>query len=108
MQRHCRQSSQSLITDGVFHVTTTADSGPGSLRQAILDSDAATGGTNKIDFAIPGTGVRTIALTSPLPPITTPTLIDGSSQPGFAGTPLIALGGQAAGISDALDHQLQL
>ena len=85
-----------------FSVTNTADSGPGSLRQAILDSDAASGGTNTIDFAIPGTGVRTIALTSPLPPIATPTLLDGSSQPGFAGTPLIALGGQAAGISDAL------
>ena len=75
-----------------FSVTNTVDSGPGSLRQAILDSDAASGGTNTIDFAIPGTGVRTIALTSPLPPITTPTLLDGSSQPGFAGTPLIALG----------------
>ena len=46
--------SQVSITDGVFVVTTTADSGPGSLRQAILDSNAATGGTNTIDFAIPG------------------------------------------------------
>ena len=46
--------TQLAITDGVFVVTTTADSGPGSLRQAILDSNAATGGTNTIDFAIPG------------------------------------------------------
>ena len=39
-----------------FLVNTTADSGPGSLRQAILDSNAATGGTSTIDFAIPGDG----------------------------------------------------
>ena len=39
-----------------FLVSTTADSGAGSLRQAILDSNAATTGTNTIDFAIPGPG----------------------------------------------------
>ena len=90
------------ITDGVFVVTTTADSGPGSLRQAIVDSNAATGGTNTIDFALPGSGVRTIAPVSPLPTITNPVLIDGTSQPGFAGTPLIDLTGQALGGSEPL------
>ena len=75
----------------LFVVTTTADSGPGSLRQAILDSNAATGATNTIDFDIPGSGVQTIAPLSPLPAITNPVLIDGDSQPGYAGTPLIEL-----------------
>src|SRR5690348_11035298 len=55
-----------------FLVTTTADSGPGSLRQAILDSNDATGGTNTIDFKVPGQGVQTIAPGSPLPAITQP------------------------------------
>ncbi len=32
-------TEQFLITDGVFVVDTTADSGPGSLRQAILDAN---------------------------------------------------------------------
>ena len=64
-----------------FLVNTTADSGPGSLRQAILDSNAATGG-NSINFNIPGTGVQTIALQSALPTITTAVVIDGYSQPG--------------------------
>ena len=72
---------QVVLTDGVFTVTTTADSGPGSLRQAILDSNAAPGAQNTIDFAIPGPGIVTIAPTTPLPPITNPVLIDGFSQP---------------------------
>ena len=93
---------QSLVviidTLGVFLVTTTADSGPGSLRQAILDSNDVIGGTNTIDFAIPGSGVQTIAPASPLPAITQAVLIDGFSQPGYGGTPLIELsGGQAGG-----------
>ena len=91
-----------LITNGVFVVTTTADGGPGSLRQAILDSDAATGGTNTIDFAIAGPGVQTIAPASPLPAITQPVLIDGSSQPGYSGTPLIAIDTSTSGMADAL------
>ena len=32
--------TQFVITDGVFVVDTTADSGPGSLRQAILDANS--------------------------------------------------------------------
>src|SRR5262249_30245641 len=52
-----------------FLVDNTEDSGPGSLRQAILDADAATGRGNTIAFRIPGPGVQTIAPTSPLPAI---------------------------------------
>ena len=74
-----------------------ADSGPGSLRQAILDSNAATGATNTIEFDIPGSGVQTIVPLSPLPAITNPVLIDGWSQPGYAGTPLIEIDGSQAG-----------
>ena len=86
----------------MFAVTTTADGGPGSLRQAILDSNLAVGGTNTIDFAIPGTGVQTIAPASPLPAITNPLVIDGSTQPGYAGAPLIAIVGQGAANPDPL------
>jgi hypothetical protein len=95
-------AGQILITTSSFVVITTADSGPGSLRQAILDSNTASGGSNTIKFDIPGTGVQTIALSSPLPSITTSVLVDGPTQPGFAGTPLIAFGGQSPGSSDPL------
>ncbi len=65
-----------------FLVNTTADDGPGSLRQAILDSNVENSGTNTIDFVIPGQGAQTITPASPLPTITTAVLIDGYSQPG--------------------------
>ncbi len=64
-------------------VTQTADSGPGSLRQAILDANAAAAAeSRRIEFNIPGTGVHTIAPLSELPVITRPVTVDGLTQPG--------------------------
>src|SRR5262249_60481994 len=50
-----------------------------------------------IDFNISGSGVQTISLLSALPSLTVPTTIDGTSQPGYAGAPLIDLDGTGAG-----------
>ena len=86
-------------------VTTVADSGPGSLRQAILDANA-TAEPDAICFAIPGGGVHTIALASALPAIMQPVVIDGYTQPGASENTLevgsdavvrIELDGSAAG-----------
>ena len=74
-----------------FTVTNTGDSGAGSLRQAIVDANALAG-TDLIDFSI-GTGVQTISPLSALPTITDPVIIDGTTQPGFLGTPIIELDG---------------
>src|SRR5262249_9835050 len=46
-----------------------------------------------IAFNIPGSGVREIWLSTALPAIATTMTIDGSTQPGYAGTPLIELVG---------------
>ena len=64
-----------------FTVTTTADSGAGSLRQAILDANSS-GGPHTIQFAIAGAGVHTITPGTPLPVITSSTTIDGYTQAG--------------------------
>ena len=94
--------AQVTITSGIFSVTNTSDSGPGSLRQAILDSNTATAGTNTIDFAIPDAGVQLIVPLSALPAIVNSVLIDGFSQPGYTGTPLIELSGSQAGQTSGL------
>nr|MBA3240670.1 right-handed parallel beta-helix repeat-containing protein [Acidobacteriota bacterium] len=80
-----------------FNVTNTNDAGAGSLRQAILDANASIGTTDTIAFNIPGAGPHVISPASGLPTITDPVIIDGTTQPGFSGTPLIALDGAGAG-----------
>jgi trimeric autotransporter adhesin len=64
-----------------FTVTNNRDDGLGSLRQAMEVANAVAG-ADTIEFDIPGSGVSTIAPTSPLPVITGPVTIDGYSQPG--------------------------
>jgi hypothetical protein len=79
-----------------FPVTTTADGGPGSLRDAITLANALPG-TDTITFNIPPGGVQTITPLSPLPTITDSVIIDGTTQPGFSGSPIIELNGVSAG-----------
>ena len=64
-----------------FVVTNTNDSGPGSLRQAILDANADAI-ADEIDFNIPGASFHRIKLLSLLPVIRQPVTIDGYTQPG--------------------------
>jgi hypothetical protein len=79
-----------------FVVTNTGDSGTGSLRQAILDSNAHLG-ADSIIFNIPGPGPHTIRPSTALPVISDSVTIDGSTQPGFTGSPIIELDGSSAG-----------
>ena len=64
----------------VFTVTNTNDTGTGSLRQAITDTNSMGGGT--IAFNIPGSGVHTISPLTVLPTITQTVTIDGYTQSG--------------------------
>ena len=80
-----------------FTVTNANDSGAGSLRQAIESSNATSGTFNSIDFDIPGSGVQTIEPLSALPALTQPVTIDGTTEPGYNGQPLIQIDGTEAG-----------
>jgi titin len=73
-------------------VSNTLDSGSGSFRQAILEANASKG-LDTITFQIPGADTHAISPLSALPAITDPVVIDATSQPGFAGSPLIELNG---------------
>lgn len=91
-------------------VTSTADdsaaNGNCTLREAITaaNTDAAvdqcaagqSSDTDTISFNI-STGVQTISPNPALPTITSRVIIDGTTQPGYAGSPLIELNGSGAG-----------
>jgi CSLREA domain-containing protein len=63
-----------------------------SLREAINAANAHPG-SDTITFNIAGGGVQTISPTSALPEITDAVVIDGTTQPGYSGSPTIELNG---------------
>ena len=75
-----------------IQVTNTAASGPGSFQQALLTANA-NAGLDRIVFQISGTPPFIIRPTSALPAITVPVVIDATTQPGYAGKPVIELNG---------------
>jgi CSLREA domain-containing protein len=92
----------------IFMVTTTQDTNDGacdstcSLRDAITAADAYTppagSGPPTIAFDIPGGGVQTIQLLTPLPAITAPVTIDATTQPGYnsaSPSPVVVIDGSS-------------
>jgi hypothetical protein len=89
-------------------VTSTADGGIGTLRQAILDANANPG-SDVIAFNLTGRGTQVISPLTALPTITEAVLIDGYSQSGSSANTLtlgdnaqlnvVLNGGQAASAS---------
>src|SRR5262245_16950373 len=84
----------SLLEDrtapATFTVTNTNPNGAGSLEAAIINANS-NGVPDLINFNIGGGGPQTITPTSGLPSITEQVTIDATSQPGYAGKPLITL-----------------
>jgi CSLREA domain-containing protein len=95
----------SLLSGATFTVNSTGDSGdinPGdgvcnasaggcTLRAAMEEANALPG-VDTIAFSI-ATGAQTIVPGSSLPDVTDSVVIDGSTQPGFAGSPIIEIAG---------------
>jgi hypothetical protein len=79
-----------------YTVINTLDAGAGSLREAITAA-VALPDRNLIRFDIPGPGPHTIYPDSALPDISEPVIIDGTTQAGYAGGPVVALSGVNAG-----------
>ena len=76
------------------------ETGPGTgvctLRAAIEEANANLG-LDTIAFDIPGAGPHTIEPVPRLPDISDPVVIDGTTEPDFAGIPVIELNGASAG-----------
>lgn len=99
--------AQSGLTFVVNNAGDGADAAPGNgicatgggactLRAAIQEANAAAG-PDAIHFAI-GSGLQTITVGSTLPAVSERATIDGTTQPGFAGSPIVVVnGGGSAG-----------
>ncbi|MCA9064741.1 MAG: right-handed parallel beta-helix repeat-containing protein, partial [Planctomycetaceae bacterium] len=78
-----------------------------SLREAILAANNTANGISpdEIHFSIPDAltaGVHRISVTSPLPEISEALVIDATTEPDFAGTPVVMLDGNNAVVADAI------
>ena len=90
---HTGDGADANTGDGICQTSTP---GQCTLRAAIQQANAS-GGANTITFNIPGPGPYTIQPATILPTITDPVTIDGTTQPGFSGTPIIELDGSLTG-----------
>ncbi|MEO5885111.1 MAG: hypothetical protein ABIQ58_06310, partial [Candidatus Limnocylindrales bacterium] len=94
-------TSATPVRAATYTVSVVADSGAGSLRDAITASNAsATADT--IDFAIPGAAPHVIQPLSALPAITDGVVIDGTSALLVDGSPGIVIDGSSAGATSGL------
>lgn len=84
------------IKGNTYFVTTNSDSGPGSLRQAIIDANGNLG-ADVIEFNVGGGGAQSITVSTDLPVISEALTIDGTTQPGYMGSPLISIGNTYSG-----------
>jgi parallel beta-helix repeat protein len=98
-----RATAGTLVSDGggsfdvvPLVVTSANDAGPGSLRAALENANRNVGYADSITFGI-GAGPVVISPSSALPAVTDPVTIDGTTQGGYAGTPLVRLDGASAG-----------
>jgi hypothetical protein len=80
-----------------FTVMNTNDTGADSLRAAIAAANA-NAGLDAIAFAV-GSGSITISPMTSLPTITEAVMLDGTTQPGFAGDPIVEIAGMGGTIS---------
>jgi hypothetical protein len=89
------ESFEPRVLFSTFVVSNTADSGSGSLRDAMTRANSSSD-ADVIQFKI-GSGLHTIAPKSALPQLKYPTTLDGTTQGSYAGKPLIEIRGDSAG-----------
>lgn len=93
------ESMEERVLFATLLVTNTNDSGSGSLREAMLRANRSSD-ADVIQFKI-GTGRKSIAPRSALPQLKYVTSLDGATQGGYAGKPLIEIRGDSMGSTTA-------
>ncbi len=102
-------SPAALVQRGATVVTSASPTGPGSLQWALYNA-SANPGHDTVSFAIPGPGVHRIVIdpgVNPLPSVVGDLTVDGTTQPGYAGSPVIEVVGAGSLASGARGLQLQ-
>ncbi len=89
---HTGDAADLDLSDGLCETSA----GDCTLRAALQQANS-TEGHNRITFAVPGAGPHTIAPGAALPTSLGAVEIDATTQPSYAGSPLVALDGAAAG-----------
>jgi CSLREA domain-containing protein len=86
-----------IASAATYTVNTPGDDGPGpdclplcTLRGAIMVANGNPG-PDTIEFDLPGEGPQTIDILSALPTITDPVTIDGTTEDGWIGPPIVML-----------------
>jgi hypothetical protein len=91
-----------LLRADIYTVTNQEAIGPGSIDEAVTLANSH-GGPDQIHFNIPGPGPHVIVATNGARNLAwSPAVIDATTQPGYAGTPLIVLDGQYATTSPGI------
>jgi Bacterial Ig domain len=81
----------------VYTVTDPSDGGGSGTLRSIIGQVNSDSSPDTVDFSLPGSAPFVIQLTSALPQVTNSVVIDGTSQPGYAGQPIVELNGNQAG-----------
>lgn len=87
-----QQHFQMTPATATFTVTNTNSEGAGSFRDALFKANQSPGSVITFNIA----SGHTINVVAELPTITVPLRIDGTTQPGYAGTPIVELNGATA------------
>jgi uncharacterized repeat protein (TIGR01451 family) len=88
----CEMMERRQLLSTLWVTNTNDDTSAHSLRWAVQQANSDTS-SDTIDFNIAGSGPVSIRLTSPLPELTNPVMIDGTTEPGYDGAPLVQLDG---------------
>src|SRR5262245_20115063 len=94
--------SFAAVAGTVFYtVTSSASSGPGSLNDTITQANYKGGDLNIINFNIPSNGSVVEIVLSQTVYVARKTVLNGFTQPGYQGSPLIRINanGNASGIA---------
>lgn len=90
-----------FITPFTAVVVNTNNTGPGSLSNAVRAANLSIAPINRIHFNIPGSSPHGISLSNTFFILTNCVELDGATQPGYAGQPLIELHSAALSFNGA-------